>query len=335
MKQYKVSFVVGKFSPLHYGHQYVINEAHEQSEHVVILSYTDLPGTPSAELRRLWLATKYPSAAIIVPNSGFPTDSATEYDHRKYCYNLCKQIGMFPDAIFGSETYINGFVEDMSTWSGKNVVPVIVDLDRKRFPVSGTFFRENPDQVHQSWLISALVSNTLTYPQSKRIAFLGAESSGKTTIAKYATDRYGYQAQYVREYGRTLWEEQGSMSYEDMLKVGRRQVYEEEIAMLNAREFLFCDTTPLTTKFYSQEWYGKVAPELDILAQRKYDIIFLCQSDFGYVEDGTRNGVEFGQRQLAFYKSSLPETMTFPLSGTVEERFSQIEKVLGNVRIRR
>jgi nicotinamide riboside kinase len=51
-------------------------------------------------------------------------------------------------------------------------------------------------------------------------------------------------------YGRERWESKnGSLTYEDMLHIAERQVAAEDEASLQAKRFLFCDTSPLTTLF--------------------------------------------------------------------------------------
>jgi hypothetical protein len=54
--------------------------------------------------------------------------------------------------------------------------------------------------------------------------------------------------------------------------------------------------------------------------------VFWCTRDFGYVEDGTRNGVEFGTKQELFYKRNLKNFIV--LNGSVDERLNTVKRVL-------
>jgi HTH-type transcriptional repressor of NAD biosynthesis genes len=59
--------VVGKFAPLHKGHEALIAFAQAQCDRLVILSYSkpELPGCPP-DRRAVWLAALYPDALRLV-----------------------------------------------------------------------------------------------------------------------------------------------------------------------------------------------------------------------------------------------------------------------------
>jgi NadR type nicotinamide-nucleotide adenylyltransferase len=136
----------------------------------------------------------------------------------------------------------------------------------------------------------------------RRIAFLGGESSGKTVLAaRLARD---LDTGCAGEYGRELWEvKKGRLAYEDMVVIAREQVRREEGALEAARAFVFCDTSPLTTLFYSLEMFGQAEPELLLAAQRTYSMVVLCAPDFPFVQDGTRRDDAFRHRQHAWYEA--------------------------------
>jgi HTH-type transcriptional repressor of NAD biosynthesis genes len=307
--------VVGKFCPLHKGHEMVIDTAFAKCDQVVIISYTSLRNATPAATRRLWLTTLYPEALVIVPESGFPDDDGPEDDHRKFCFDICDKLNAIPDAIFASEQYVYGFAERMSELANKQVDAHMVDFERSRNSVSGTMLRNIPEMKF-AWCPYVVSS-----PLGERVLFIGAESSGKTTIAAHCAALFP-RSTWVPEYGREMWDKRGGkLLYEDMLHIGLTQVENEEAAM-QQKVMVFCDTSPLVTKFYSEELFNAV----DILAQRTYDYVFWCTRDFGYVEDGTRNGVEFGTKQEVFYKNNLKNFTV--LTGSVNERLDTIKRVL-------
>ena len=316
---YAVGLVVGKFCPLHKGHEMVINTASAQCKQVVIISYTSLTNVPSGAHRRAWLTKLFPTATVIVPEGGFPKDDSSEDAHRVYCYNLCRLLGLVPDAIFASETYVTGFAQRMALLANKTVTPIMVDLTRIQYPISGTTLRESP-AMQAEWC-----STVVNAPLGKRVLFIGAESAGKTTIAQASAERFA-GATWVPEYGRKMWDRrEGKLLYEDMEHIGLTQVAQEESAM-RTHSLVFCDTSPLVTKFYSKELFKSVTAQLSILAQREYDYVFWCSRDFEYVEDGTRHGVEFGTRQELFYKENLDKVTV--LTGSVDQRINTIQRVL-------
>ena len=155
----------------------------------------------------------------------------------------------------------------------------------------------------------------------KRIALLGGESSGKSTLAHALAEQLGGTA--VDEYGRSLWEARdGALDFDDMLGIATTQIAMEEQAMASGAEWVVCDTTPLTTLFYSLDIFGWAAPQLEQLAERPYDYLFLCAPDFPFVQDGTRREAGFRDVQHRWYVTAL-EARKLPyrlLEGSVAQR---------------
>jgi len=157
-----------------------------------------------------------------------------------------------------------------------------------------------------------------------------SESTGKSTLAARLATEYG--TGYVAEYGRELWEAKaGRLERDDLRLIAEEQVAREEKAAERAVRFLFCDTTPLTTRFYAEEMFGVVDPAVERLAGREYAHVFLCAPDFPFVQDGTRRDAAFRQRQHAWYERELARRGAAydVLIGTVEERCARVRAVLG------
>jgi NadR type nicotinamide-nucleotide adenylyltransferase len=176
----------------------------------------------------------------------------------------------------------------------------MVDRDRRTVPISATELRRNP---WRQWeFLPPPVARTLV----KRIALLGGESSGKTALAARLADEL--HTSWAPEYGRELWEARGgALGYEDLTRIAREQIRREELALETARGFLFCDTSPLTTLFYSLEMFGRAEAELQLAARRKYAIVVLCAPDFPFVQDGTRRDEAFRRRQHVWYETQLAD----------------------------
>jgi len=160
----------------------------------------------------------------------------------------------------------------------------------------------------------------------RRVALLGGESSGKTTLAIALARHLG--TAWVREYGRQRWEElRETLSAEELLAVGRRQVAMEDEALPAARHgWLVCDTTALTTLQYCLHDHGSAPDELRALARRRYDLTVLCQPDFDFVQDGCRRDDGFRAAQHAWTLARLAEMGVSPLlaRGTVADRLQQV-----------
>ena len=123
-----------------------------------------------------------------------------------------------------------------------------------------------------------------------RIALLGAESSGKTTLAVELTAalcEMGYNAGLVPEFLRT-WCEQNSRlpNFEDQEVILEGQLALEDAAATRF-DIVVCDPATITTGFYSLEYFGSdLHMEWDLL--ERYDQLFLCDIDFPWQDDPLR-----------------------------------------------
>jgi NadR type nicotinamide-nucleotide adenylyltransferase len=159
---------------------------------------------------------------------------------------------------------------------------------------------------------------------------LGGESSGKSTLAEALAREFS--TSHVAEYGRELWDaKSGVLTFEDMLRIAEVQIQREEEAVMRANRFLFCDTSPLTTLFYSNHMFGKAEPALEHLAERRYDFTILCAPDFSFVQDGTRQPESFRMRQHDWYLNELAkrEIACRLVTGSLEARIAQTRDLLG------
>ncbi|GAA5482182.1 AAA family ATPase [Haloferula sargassicola] len=328
MKRFAIGLVVGKFAPLHRGHESVIRAAIEACDHVVILSYSrpEFPGC-EPERRATWLATLFPTTTrIVLDHAGTPlpaNDDPADI-HRAFCASVLREKTNSPvDAIFTSEDYGPGFAADLARRQGSPAEHVAVDLGRVQVPVSGTELRRD---IHG---LRHFLSPEVYAGFVKRVALVGGESTGKSTLAAALAEHFG--TTYVAEYGRELWEElDGVLKYDDLLKIAREQIRREETALRDpaTHRFVFCDSTPLTTLFYSHEMFGRADPELEQLAARTYDHTFLCAADFPFVQDGTRRGESFREIGQEWYLLNHPKGRIGILRGNVEERVCYASSLL-------
>ena len=163
----------------------------------------------------------------------------------------------------------------------------------------------------------------------RRLAILGGESSGKTTLARDLAAQMG--TAWVPEYGRQRWEElRQTLSAGELVRVARQQVAWEDqhaaSAQVRAQGWLVCDTTPLTTLQYCLFDHGHAPAELQTLARRHYDVTVLCLPDFKFVQDGCRRDDPFRTQQHDWTVARLAAMGVTPwvVSGSVEARLSQV-----------
>ena len=334
--RYRLGLVVGKFAPLHLGHEWLVSQAKSRCDSVLILSYSnpELPMCGPA-LRRRWLAARFPEherhvidgkwLQRVCRNRGIavkamPTNSASDAVQQEWlAWLLMLVLGKEPDAIFCSEEYGPSCANTLAQVFGKTVECVLVDPARRHLPISATAIRTAPALARQ-WTSPEVASSFV-----RRVALLGGESTGKTTLAAALAQRL--ETQWVPEYGRELWELQGGVSETDLLFIAQEQVRRENLAQLQSGPWLICDTSPLTTFGYSHWMFGRSDPELQKLSSRIYDAVVLCQPDFPFVQDGTRREEGFRLEQHAWYLSQLQDSKVpwLTVHGTVSER---VEKVV-------
>lgn len=312
---FRLGLVVGKFSPLHLGHEHVIGAALARCERVLALGYSEpeFPGCDRVR-REQWFKARFPQVQSFQLDASsllgrckdrgcnyrpIPPNAASDLIHQDYlAWLLSQAFGAAPDALFASESYVYPCASRLSSVLGCQVVPVLVDADRQRWPISATRIR---DDVHgqRHWMHPDVYRDFV-----RRVVFLGGESTGKTTLARALAEHH--KTCWVEEFGRELWiEQQGTLSLEDLIRIGVTQIEQEELLWRHARQFLFCDTSPLTTLGYARWTYQQQPSTLMTLSHRSYDLTVLCEPDFSFEQDGTRKNETFRLEQHRWYESTL------------------------------
>ena len=162
-----------------------------------------------------------------------------------------------------------------------------------------------------------------------KIAIVGPESTGKSTLASQLAHHYrtGWVPEYAREYIDQL---NRPYREEDLLIIARRQVEMEE-AYSQKFPLLFCDTTLLVIRIWSEYKYGRCRAEIkDLMSDRSYDHYLLTHIDLPWEDDPQREHPEAREELFLLYHKAL-EGINKPftlISGTGNQR---LEKAIREV----
>ncbi|WP_409521912.1 AAA family ATPase [Massilia sp.] len=164
-----------------------------------------------------------------------------------------------------------------------------------------------------------------------RIAVLGAESSGKSTLCEALARRYA--SVWVPEYLREFVDTMGRVPFEDdQFGIARTQRAREDAAVAQAGRYLFCDTTPLMTALYSRVYWGRVDAQLAELARsHDYALTLVTATDTPWTPDGLqRESEEVREMVHRMVLAELNERkIPFLLvQGDLPQRMRQVEQAL-------
>jgi NadR type nicotinamide-nucleotide adenylyltransferase len=127
----------------------------------------------------------------------------------------------------------------------------------------------------------------------KRVVIVGAESTGKTTLAIALADHY--QTAWVPEFGRLYTEARRPRNAlwrtDEFTFIATEQVRMEDALERIANRVLICDTDALATAIWHERYLGVPSAEvLAVAARRRYDLYVLTDVDTPFVPDDIRDG---------------------------------------------
>ena len=124
----------------------------------------------------------------------------------------------------------------------------------------------------------------------KKIAIVGPESTGKSTIAAQLAEHYHtlWVPEYARYYCQNLTTDCTLQDEENMF-LGQVAL-EDALLSVCTSDLIFCDTTFITVKIWSDETLGETpASVLKALPERPYDLYLLMDIDLPWEDDPLRN----------------------------------------------
>ena len=276
-----LGFVVGKFYPPHRGHKLLIDEARRQVDRLVVMIAHRPSQLIPGEVRAQWLREIHPDVEVRL------VADELEDDTERWAAFTLAQLGRAPDVVFSSEDYGPKFARLMGSKH------VSVDPARTRISISATKIRAAPPD-HLDFLEPCVRAYFV-----KRVVLIGAESTGKTTLAEHLAAHF--HTVWVPEYARGHWERKlagrtvedppPSWTREEFVEIAREQQRSENVAARTANRVLFADTNAFATGTWFERYQNARDPEVDAIgAGDAVDLYLFAAPDAPFVQDGFRDG---------------------------------------------
>lgn len=140
----------------------------------------------------------------------------------------------------------------------------------------------------------------------KRIVLIGAESTGKTELSEYLSQKFNtvWVPEYAREYIENL---KRPYYYDDVEYIANKQIELENTYCQKANKILFYDTYLIITKIWFKLVFNKIPDWIDEkIKNSKIDLFLLCNNDIPWVFDPVReNGGKMRNKLFEIYENEL------------------------------
>lgn len=169
-----------------------------------------------------------------------------------------------------------------------------------------------------------------------KVAILGAESTGKTTLSRDLAEHFDsfWVPEYMRTYLQEKWDDkQLTCTWEDLLPIAQGQTaLENKLAKQTAQlpsknRYLFCDTSLFELMVYANWYYGDCPEALAKAAlAHHYDLILLTKVDIPWVADDLRDS-PYQREEISEYFASQLTHHQKPfcrIGGDRDERVRQV-----------
>ena len=266
---------IGKFNPFHVGHDHLIATAKAQVDELIVFIGVRAGETVPAHVRAEWIRELHPDVTVIETVDDLPEAP------QPWAQRVVDTLGRRPDVAFTSEAYGDPWAAAMGA------VHVCVDPGRLGPSASGRLLRAD---VAGGW-------HLLTPPAkahlARRVCVLGVESSGTTTLAQDLAAAFG--TVWVPEYGRLYWEGRrfldSGWTTAELVHIATQQQALEDALARRCNRLVVCDTDALATAVWHRRYVGSESDEVTRIAlSRAYELYLLTAPDFGFVQDGSRDG---------------------------------------------
>jgi NadR type nicotinamide-nucleotide adenylyltransferase len=261
--------VCGRFLPVHRGHQYLLDVARAQVDQLLIIVFATPTDPIPGSLRVRWLREMYPDCDVKLEER--TESSLVAPDPAELARAITRHRPRAPHYFFASELSYQA----AATALGSMFVPV--DPTRAIVPISGTAMRA--ELMRNFEMLPAIVRPWLV----RRVAVIGAESTGKTTLCQALAT--AYKTVHVPEYARTLSTARGGgLGADDLQLAANGQIAAEDALAKHAKCVLFCDTEARTLAHWADRITGSTPKWIGEKADaRPYDLLLLTPISVPFV----------------------------------------------------
>ena len=123
-----------------------------------------------------------------------------------------------------------------------------------------------------------------------RVCLLGAESTGKSTLAAALAERFDtvWNPEYGRPYTELGRDRDAPWTSDEFTHIARLHCWYEDFLACLAHRVLFSDTDAFTTSVFHEVYLRAAAKGFDELVGRRYDLFVVCGLDVPWRHDGVR-----------------------------------------------
>lgn len=307
--------VIGKFMPLHKGHEALIAFAAQNCDHLTVLLCSTINEPIPGIKREEWLNHHYPQNDIEVCHLEYdevelPNTSESSIDVSKVWSEKIKEILPNINRLFSSEPY-GEFVADFLGIEHQSF-----ELNRTSFPISATEIRNNP---FENWdLISTASRPHFVF----KVAIVGTESTGKTTLTKKLATHFN--TSFAKEMGREIVPKTEECTMDHLHQIAVKQAEEIKKAAAAANKIMFSDTELNITKSYAQFLFKHELIVHDRVEEiNQFDLVLYLENDAKYTQDGTRLEISRRDELDQSHRLHFREQKVVFINGDWEERFQK------------